>query len=436
MGPPRVKSPRPPSRSRFYEGSMNDRASAAPPVQFLGVDERTSLEKPAIGAFPQEPYSYNQNHFHQPPPLQHQQQHPQQHHQQHHDTDRQPNKKTRLLGQMWDGVWGRLGFRRDNASEEQSRALKQKRAAQEQAEEPSTAAKEDRPSREEVLANYHQLVASGFFSAHAIQSTRRPAPGSANGSGPPPPSRMPPSVPSSRPSSSHRPHDTTPSISLVTEPSLPPAWPLTPPSHRSSAAPAGSSNHPAMLNTASHPSSPIRTPASAASSRGTKRAADSDNDEEMEQLTPRKLRKSASRDMAALPKLRNVGSRRAMLLRRSSSTAGASADNVSAPTAPPQQQQREPARLTKRVLAKLPGQRTLDMPIRRSSTRRNVSECQQQAPPSNGSTRLLRSRNSATEPMRIVPDANRGIPHVPAIPEKFTYGEDRENGGPWRGLRW
>jgi hypothetical protein len=38
--------------------------------------------------------------------------------------------------------------------------------------------------------------------------------------------------------------------------------------------------------------------------------------------------------------------------------------------------------------------------------------------------------------MRIVPDANRGIPHVPAIPEKFTYGEDRENGGPWRGLRW
>ena len=410
---------------------MNDRASAAPPVQFLGVEERTTLETPAIGAFPQEPFSYNQNHLYQPPPPPPPP--PQQQQQQQHDTDRQPNKKTRLLGQMWDGVWGRLGFRRDNTSEEQSKALKQKRAAQEQAEESSTAAKEDRPSRQEVLANYHQLVASGFFSAHAIQSTRRPAPGSANGSGPPPPSRMPPSVPSSRPSSSHRQHDATPSISLVTEPAFPPTWPLTPPSHRSSAVPSASSNYPAMLNTTSHPSSPIRTPASAASSRGTKRAADSDNDEEMEQLTPRKLRKSASRDMAALPKLRNVGSRRAMLLRRSSSTAGAGADNASAPAAP---QQREPVKLTKRVLAKLPGQRTLDMPIRRSSTRRNVSECQQQAPPPNGSTRLLRSRNSATEPMRIVPDANRGIPHVPAIPEKFTYGEDRENGGPWRGLRW
>lgn len=34
----------------------------------------------------------------------------------------------------------------------------------------------DRPSREEILASYQQLMASGFFQAHAIQSTRQPAP--------------------------------------------------------------------------------------------------------------------------------------------------------------------------------------------------------------------------------------------------------------------
>ena len=41
---------------------------------------------------------------------------------------------------------------------------------------PSSAG--DRPSREEILQSYHQLMASGFFKAHAIQSTRQPPPGS------------------------------------------------------------------------------------------------------------------------------------------------------------------------------------------------------------------------------------------------------------------
>ena len=34
----------------------------------------------------------------------------------------------------------------------------------------------ERPSREEILASYQQLMASGFFQAHAIQSTRQPGP--------------------------------------------------------------------------------------------------------------------------------------------------------------------------------------------------------------------------------------------------------------------
>lgn len=35
----------------------------------------------------------------------------------------------------------------------------------------------DRPSRDEILQSYNQLMASGFFKAHAIQSTRQPPPG-------------------------------------------------------------------------------------------------------------------------------------------------------------------------------------------------------------------------------------------------------------------
>lgn len=34
----------------------------------------------------------------------------------------------------------------------------------------------DRPSRDEILESYHHLMASGFFQAHAIQSTRQPGP--------------------------------------------------------------------------------------------------------------------------------------------------------------------------------------------------------------------------------------------------------------------
>ncbi|KAF5267719.1 hypothetical protein FOXYS1_1393, partial [Fusarium oxysporum] len=44
----RPKSRRALSASRFQEGSMNDRTSAAPPVQFLGPEERAALERPAL----------------------------------------------------------------------------------------------------------------------------------------------------------------------------------------------------------------------------------------------------------------------------------------------------------------------------------------------------------------------------------------------------
>jgi len=86
----------------------------------------------------------------------------------------------------------------------------------------------------------------------------------------------------------------------------------------------------------------------------------------------------------------------------------------------------------------------------RGASRRNFSDIlariaapqQQQedtAMPKTSPVRVLRPRRSAADDggrvLRVKPSINEGIPGVPDIPPKFTYGEDRENDGPWRGLR-
>lgn len=345
---------------------MNDRASAVPPTHFLEPSQIASLEAPvplektgavaAVVESPQKP----------PPAPTHQ---------------KPPSKRGNLFGQVWDGVRGRLRFRKDPEEEKPAAATARRK--------PDA---DERPTREDVMANYHQLVASGFFTSHAIQSSRQPGP----------PQRHPPPPP---------PHGAHPATAAE-----PPQWPLAP--HRAPPPPP----EPAAVR----PSSPVlRSPASA-SSRGTKRAAapaSADDDDDDDALTPRKLRKSASRDIA-LPKLRSIASRRAILGRRSFSTAGTAPTADSTPRgsvdAP---RPREPNKLTKR------GPR-LQVPERGASARRNVSEGSRVP----GATRVLRPRKSA-EPLSVKPDSNRGIPSVPQVPVKFTYGEDRENEGPWRGLR-
>ncbi|RYP50102.1 hypothetical protein DL768_004306 [Monosporascus sp. mg162] len=52
---------------------------------------------------------------------------------------------------------------------------------------PSVGNLSDRPTKEEIMQSYNELVASGFFKAHAIQSTRQPPPGSAASRPPHPP---------------------------------------------------------------------------------------------------------------------------------------------------------------------------------------------------------------------------------------------------------
>lgn len=409
MGPPKTRAQHLlAQRGRFHEGSMNDRVSAVPPVAFLGEQEREAFERSAQfehAAAPLNPAYFGK---HEEKPQQPQQVAPQQ--------VRKPATKMNIFGQVWEGVRGKLRLRKD--ADDKQRVREEKRVRQ-----TNDAGEDEKPSRDEVFANYQQLVASGFFSSHAIQSTRH---------GPPP---------GHRPSTSHGPKHAN----------HPPQWPLGLAPHT----PKGHSK-PSQVPL----SQTIRSPVSAASSRGTKRAAaesptSSANDEEDEErddgedestlahrFLPKRLRKSASRDIS-LPKLRSVASRKNMraavaAARRSISTGAHYAEG---------KPEREPNKLTKRApwaqqmqSGGVPLTRaSLDVvPKGRTSGDAYGSVTRRIKRPT--SARNLRSGirevdEAEARGLKVVPDANRGIPSVPDIPAKFTYGEDRENGVPWRGLR-
>ena len=312
--------------------------------------------------------------------------------------EQKKEKRSSKLGQVWSDLRSTFRIKKDPVAP--STALPTTKA-------PSMDT--DRPSKDEVYASYQHLVASGFFSSHAIQSTRQPAP----------------------PGVIQR-----PSTSQANGPA--PQWPLP--------------QLPLTPNK-SRPSSPVKSPASA-SSRGTKRAKDdgSDEDEDPQAKKPRKT-VSTPRDLA-------VPKKRSSSRLRSVSNRNFSGRHVSAGAQKMDGEAREPKKLTKRALDRLPA---AAVPDRGSSAagravgRRNVSDM---IPPAraihvDGSERVLRPRRSAADVktsgmgggrsstddggggsgLRVKPDANRGIPVVPGIPAKFTYGEDRENNGPWRGLR-
>ncbi|KAG8423197.1 hypothetical protein J3458_000112 [Metarhizium acridum] len=220
MGPPRTRAQHfLAQRGRFQEGSMKDRVSAAPPVHFLGPQEREVLERPAytersaFAAF--EPANFGGREERQPQPRL---------------TARKSTTKMNILGQVWEGVCGRLRLRRDADDKEKAREKKDP---------ASSDAQDDRPSRDQVFASYQQLVASGFFSSHAIQSTRH---------GPPP---------NCRPSTSHG--------APARNAGNPPQWPLAP-------RPLTPQSQPKAQEPAPQT---VYSPASVASSRGTKRAAES-----------------------------------------------------------------------------------------------------------------------------------------------------------------
>ncbi|KAF4947417.1 hypothetical protein FSARC_13967 [Fusarium sarcochroum] len=484
MGRPKTR--RALSASRFQEGSMNDRTSAAPPVHFLGPDERAALERPALTKI-----KSNNN----TRPVS-------------DDWADKQVKRGRLLGQVWDEVRGRLGFRRDSEEErgsrkrsrsrkrdqEEHRGRQREREETPREEKPTElktveeAPREDMPSREEILANYHHLMASGFFSSHAIQSTRQPPPGSVQSStqssAPTPPttlmealSRAPTpqdrpsrtSTSQDRPSRAPTPRAPTPSTQpkspLKTKHSYkhqslpsdgpgaatyeelvasgfftPPLSDAVPPPTPNGAAPAplvhtGQMSRdylqpprPTRSSRAATPStsrapSPIQSPASA-SSRGTKRAAASDDEEDDAARDPPTPKK----------KLRKTASRDISIpkLRNVASrrTMLSSRRSVSGPHGTG----KEYNNIARRVLGRLPGgggRGSFDIDRRPESAARRSTDESRQPLQEVQYSRVLRSRRSAAEALSIVPNVNRGIPKVPNIPEKFAiYDEDAENIAP------
>lgn len=425
------------NRSRFCEGSMNDRTSAAPPVRFLGPDDLAALEQPVPVRSSQDLSQTTTTTT--------------------AAAAARPRKTgSRLFGQVWEGVRGKLRLRRDDHGESKTAAaisaattttaVTNVTAVAEEppimiytdpserdgppasrtrsklapplpsapidiptASRPATATdfafagfQSARPSKDEVLASYQQLMAGGFFQAHAIHASRTCLQG--------------PALATSVPSSSMSMVGMRPATAHQTSP--PPQWPLASP-------------HQAQ----------VHSPTSV-SSRGTKRAAavDSDNDsvcgdaddDDEEENNPengnkenqapahhntlreafstqpkKRLRRLASRESIFMPKIRSSSTRRSLSSSHALPPSSSSTGN--------KLQKRRPSAIHK-VLDQQPRPR-------------HVSD-------GGGSARVLRGKTGEVyASMRVVPDEERGIPSVPAIPAHFTYGEDRQSNGPWRGLR-
>ncbi|CAK7209289.1 hypothetical protein SBRCBS47491_000393 [Sporothrix bragantina] len=220
-----------PHTSRFVEGSMNDRTSRAPPVSYLGgmnagnARSRSRVRDNSVEINRDDPYA----------------------HREYHDSTRRSLQMARpslsmfrtsntngssgtsasitstnttnttnttatdatttsntsslrrprsFLGPIWDGMTKRL-HRRTRSTVEADMAKKREQEQQQQQQhqqhktQPSmgqsyvTLPGTDRPSPDEVFANYQQLMQSGFFNKRAIPATREglASRGGANNSG-------------------------------------------------------------------------------------------------------------------------------------------------------------------------------------------------------------------------------------------------------------
>jgi len=156
---------------------MNDRASAAPPPNFLGPGEVAAFEQQFYEADrprPLRPMSSAGHYYPAQAQLQRQ--------------ARQNTQKpeSSRKGGFWDGVRERLHLTRSRSSGSIPRMSDQESGRTADApsgenyggdEKPATppaAPPAGYPTREEVMESYKSLVASGFFDAHAIQGTRHP----------------------------------------------------------------------------------------------------------------------------------------------------------------------------------------------------------------------------------------------------------------------
>ncbi|KAI1418153.1 hypothetical protein F5Y13DRAFT_199225 [Hypoxylon sp. FL1857] len=230
---------RPPT-SRFVEGSMNDRVSAAPPAQFLGPDQMREFEKQFYTDRPTSPGETRKPRRQRP------------------FSDSGISEKT-VTHRKSIGFFGRvrdaLGWNSSSRSSRSSNSncsspkkpavrkhaslqepmlpsprpdnLRAAKSYSEMYNLPQLSSFSDgasRPTREDVLESYNQLMATGFFQAHAIQSTRHAGPANRcneRRSAPPMPS-----IPGSAPCSPHKPPPRTSSIDATRKPTSPlsPTW--------------------------------------------------------------------------------------------------------------------------------------------------------------------------------------------------------------------
>ncbi|KAK0639297.1 hypothetical protein B0T16DRAFT_395049 [Cercophora newfieldiana] len=159
------------AQSRFVEGSMNDRASAAPPPSFLGPGDATAYEQQFYEADrprPLRPMSSAGHYYHN---------------NQAALVQAQQKQETSRKGGFWGGVKERFGLTRSRSSgsiprmnDKDSRRAATAPTPDGSGKATATAAAPPMgyPTREEVMSSYKNLVASGFFDAHAIQGTRYP----------------------------------------------------------------------------------------------------------------------------------------------------------------------------------------------------------------------------------------------------------------------
>ena len=307
-------------RSRFTEGSMNDRVSAVPPPHFLGPERPRQQRKPSSSSSSSAvssaesansvPTDFNFG-FAGSGNSQAQQ----------HESDNRPRsasayvpapkeKKGGFFAPLWSGLWEKL-----NIGKKQPRPLSldagtaaAASAARASGRHPQPAQPiningvsipggvgRDRPTKEEVMASYHQLLDSGFFGAHAIKSTRHPGTSTQAVASE---ALLSTSLPTQRASGPHA--DFAPSS--FTKPQLPtiysPPRHMPPPSHESS--PTRKTRQTAAPGTPERPTTVPATP----DSRGKKRRAAQEEDEEIARPT-RKLRKT-TRSIAdlAIPRIR------------------------------------------------------------------------------------------------------------------------------------
>ncbi|XXG97074.1 hypothetical protein Hte_003368 [Hypoxylon texense] len=243
---------RPPT-SRFVEGSMNDRVSATPPPQFLGPNQLKNFERQFYTETPNANPHREQRRIRRDRPFSESSVLEQQANSQEHIITHR--KSTGFFGRVRDVLGWNSASRNNNAQKHDS--ARKHSSLQEPMRQPPLPPRPDhlraakshsemyniphlpsmnnggaRPSRDEVMQSYNQLMATGFFQSHAIQSTRHAGPGSRGNdhrTAPPVPPMPPmPSIPGSAPCSPAAPPRTSSIDATAASPTSPPTSPQNP----------------------------------------------------------------------------------------------------------------------------------------------------------------------------------------------------------------